>query len=308
MRRRPFAGDADAGLLQDFTARAIADQGRAGLIHPGDVTHRIYNGLRRDDPRDLVHVWEDAGRVLGWTLLDPRGAGFDPQVSNEARRRYPALEEEIVIWSEEQLLTLMRDRDSDATYVETDAFVNDPNRSQLLVGLGWVPQDVEVMWLARRPLETVAPPRLPDGYAVRTVHGIEEAGQVADLHAAGFGSAWTPELYASVMSSPGYKADREFVVEASDGSLAAFCVTWPDSVNRVGLFEPVAVHPDHRRLGLGRAVMRAGMEAMRSWGMRFAEVMYDRDNPGSGPLYRSEGFVPVEEIILYRKPVAGGTQ
>jgi len=307
MKRRPFRRDDDTYLLQEFTATAIRDQGRVGLMHPGDVAHRLYNGLRGKDLTKLVHVWEDGdGTVLGWTLLDPRGAGFDPQISNEARRRFPDLEKEINAWSEQTLLSLLRLRGSDATHMETDAAVGDIPRLRVLAELGWSPQDDEVMWLSRRSLAHIERPVLPDGYAVRSVRGIEEAGRVAEVHAAGFGSSWTPGLYERLMTSPGYSAEREFVVAAADGRLVAFCVTWPDTVNLAGLFEPVAVHPDYRRLGLGRAVMRAGMLAMREWGMRYAEVTYGVDNPASGPLYRSEGFEPIERVILYRKPVGAG--
>ena len=303
MKRRSLSGEADAYKLQEFTASAIGDQGRVGLMHPGDVVHRIYNGLRREDPGELIRIWEDeAGLILGWTLLDPRGAGFDPQISAAARSGFPDLEREINVWSEQRLRELMDARGSEAIRLETDAFADDQQRAALLEELGWAATDDELMWLSRRPLDHVEPPVLPEGYIVRTVRGVDEAAIVADVHAAGFGSSWTPELYRRVMTSPGYSPDREFVVEAPDGTLAAFCVTWPDPVNLTGLFEPVAVHPDHRRLGLGRAVMRAGMLAMRQWGMRHAEVAYEVDNPGSGKLYRSEGFEPVEKIVLYRKP------
>jgi GNAT superfamily N-acetyltransferase len=305
MIRRPFRSNTDAYLLQEFTAIAIRDGGRVGLMHPGDIVHRLYNGLRRENLTELIYIWEDArGAVLGWTLLDPGGAGFDSQISGDARRRYPRLGEQMNVFAEQELLRLLRVRKSGATHIETDANVNDRQRCSLLETLGWTATEDEIIWLSRRPLDEVAPPQLPDGYVLRTVRGTEEAGAVSALHAAGFGSSWTPELYQRVMTSPGYSAEREFVVEAPDGDLAAFCVTWPDQVNLVGLFEPVAVHPDYRRLGLGRAVMRAGMVAMREWGMRYAEVAYAVDNPASGPLYRGEGFEPVEQTILYRKHVS----
>jgi ribosomal protein S18 acetylase RimI-like enzyme len=105
------------------------------------------------------------------------------------------------------------------------------------------------------------------------------------------------------MESPGYDPQRELLVVAPDGSLAGFCVTWPDHINRVGYFEPVAVHPDHRRRGVGRTLLRAGMQLMKSWGMEWAEVMYEVSNPGSGRLYRGEGFADVHQLVLYRKPV-----
>lgn len=70
------------------------------------------------------------------------------------------------------------------------------------------------------------------------------------------------------------------------------------------LLDPRLVHPDRRRLGMGRTILRGGMVAMASWGMEWAEVIYETDNPGSGPLYRSEGLEPVLKNVLYRKPVS----
>ena len=305
MKRRPFAGPDDLARLQTFNAREIKKHGRTGLMHPGDIPHRIYNALRRDDPQELVHLWEDDdGAIVGWVILDPRGGGMDPQIAPTMRSVVPSLERDIIVWSEETLLDLMRRRHSEATSIETDAFDADTPRTTLLKSLGWVPQESEVAMLTRRSLAQLQPPQLPSGYKIRTVRGVEEAGPVSELHAAGFGSSWTPELYRRVMESPGYDRDRELLVEAPDGTLAGFCVTWPDEINRTGLFEPLAVHPDHRRLGLGSALLRAGMAAMVSWGMEFAEVMYEVENPGSGRLYRGEGFEALWKEMFYRKPIS----
>jgi ribosomal protein S18 acetylase RimI-like enzyme len=307
VRRRSYAGPADIDLLQQFTARQTAQHGRVGLVHPGDIPHRIFNGLRRDDPYELIHIWEAEGVVVAWTLLDPAHAGFDPQVAPGAREVWPDLEQQVITWSEKMLLALMEDRGSEASFIETDAFEDDVSRTELLRGLGWEAQDIEELMLTRRSLRRVDAPDLPSGYRIRTVRGVEEAARVAALHSAGFGSDWTPELYRRVMESPGYDPNREFLVVAPDGALAGFCVTWVDEINRTGYFEPVAVHPDHRLLGLGRALLRAGMIAMQAWGMEWAEVMYAVDNPGSGKLYRGEGFEPRWKIVLYRKLISPGS-
>ena len=306
MRRRAFAGDEDARALQAFTAKAISDHGRVGMLHPGDVVHHIYNGMRHENPHELVHIWEDdTGEILAWTLLDPRRSTCDPQINRTIRQTVPSLEREINEWSEQTLVRLMAGRGSEATDIWTDASANDQVRVDMLESSGWVAQDDDVYMLTRRSIDGAEPPELPEGYYLRSVTGVEEAGPVAELHKATFGAAWTTELYARVMNSPGYSPDRELLVVAPDGQLAAFCVLWPDDINKTGLFEPVAVHPDHRRLGLGGALMRAGMEAMRSWGMIHAEVMYEMANPGSGALYRGEGFVPIDKIITYGKSIAG---
>jgi ribosomal protein S18 acetylase RimI-like enzyme len=264
----------------------------------------MFNALRREDPNQLVYLWEtDNDEIVAWTMLDPRGAGIDPQIAPRARERWPDLERELNVWSEESLLELMKKRGSAAAYIETDAFADDVDRTEVLTRLGWVLQETEVTMLSRRSLQDLAEPDLPPGYRIRAVRGVEEAGPVSELHSAGFGSSWTPELYRQVMESPGYRAERELVVEAPDGALAGFCVTWPDSINRTGLFEPVAVHPDHRRLRLGSALMRAGMAEMSKLGMERAEVMYEVANAGSGRLYRGEGFEPLWRIQFFRKPV-----
>jgi hypothetical protein len=49
------------------------------------------------------------------------------------------------------------------------------------------------------------------------------------------------------------------------------------------------------------------MIAMQAWGMEWAEVMYAVDNPGSGKLYRGEGFEPRWKIVLYRKLISPGS-
>ncbi len=105
------------------------------------------------------------------------------------------------------------------------------------------------------------------------------------------------------MSTPGYAPDRELVAVAPEGSLAGFTVTWWDVRNGVGLFEPVGVHPAHRRRGLGRSLLAAGMARMRGGGLQRAMVLYEEQNPASGALYRGMGFVPTWTILDYHRPV-----
>ena len=303
--RRPYRGPEDVGRLQQFAAQQVKNHGRIGNLHPGDVPHRIFNALRDDEPRDVVHIWEDdQGAIAAWTLLDPRGGGFDAQIAPPRRATSPHLERDLNVWSEETLLALMAEHGSEVASIETEAFVDDAPRVDLLNRLGWVRDERSMIVLGRRGLNNVDAPRLPPGYRLRSALGVDEAGALAELHAAGFGARWTAEQYRRLVVSPGYDPSRELVVETVDGDLAAFCVTWPDGINRTGLFEPVAVHPDHRRRHLAGALLRAGMLLMKDWGMDTAEVVYEEDNPGADRLYRGAGFEPVAEIAVYRKPIS----
>jgi len=105
------------------------------------------------------------------------------------------------------------------------------------------------------------------------------------------------------MEAPGYAPERESVVEAPDGVLAAFTVTWHDRLNRTGLFEPVGTHKNYRRLGLGLAMMRYAMRQMAAAGMVFATVATFADNEAAGKLYRACGFQIWHYLDGYTKAI-----
>ncbi len=55
--------------------------------------------------------------------------------------------------------------------------------------------------------------------------------------------------------------------------------------------EQLSVHPEHGRHGIGRALLRAGVEWTASHGYRELTLTTFRDVPWNGPFYASEGFV-----------------
>ena len=80
------------------------------------------------------------------------------------------------------------------------------------------------------------------------------------------GTRITQETYANVVLTWPYRPDLDLVVEAPDGSYAAFALAWYDPENRVGELEPVGTDPRFRRRGLGRAVNLFGLERLREVG------------------------------------------
>jgi GNAT superfamily N-acetyltransferase len=55
--------------------------------------------------------------------------------------------------------------------------------------------------------------------------------------------------------------------------------------------EQLSVHPEHGRHGIGRALLRAGVEWTASRGYRELTLTTFRDVPWNGPFYASEEFV-----------------
>ena len=68
--------------------------------------------------------------------------------------------------------------------------------------------------------------------------------------------------------------------------------------------EGVGTHADHRRRGLGRAIVLAAARHLAQAGMEYATVANSGTNPASEGLYRSAGFAPWHLIDGYEKVIA----
>jgi ribosomal protein S18 acetylase RimI-like enzyme len=106
----------------------------------------------------------------------------------------------------------------------------------------------------------------------------------------------SPEEYALVQTAPDYRRENDIVVEGPDGRYRSLCIIWYDDLNHFGVFEPVCTHPDFRRLGLGCAVVREGLNRLHRLGARKAYV-------GSGQdFYAAIGFKRLHVSRNWSKP------
>lgn len=302
MRHRQYQGASDVRLLQAFNSAAIAETDHCGYLHPGDIPHHLFSGNKPFDPSEILTIWEDERGVAAWVLVGPRHRGYDAQVRPDLRGG--VFERQLLQFADRRTPQLMRKHGIEGGTICADAFRWDTARNRLLTELGWVREEGPPYVLNRRPLGSLPAPVLPDGYRIRAARGPEEASALAEMHAAAFpGAAWTPGLYRRYMAAPGYAAEREYVVVAHDGTFAAFTVTWHDPVNHAGLLEPVGVHPDHRRHGLGKAVVLHALHQMKAAGMSHATVANAGINEASRALYKACGFTPWYLIDDYAKAI-----
>ncbi|HEU5089792.1 MAG TPA: GNAT family N-acetyltransferase, partial [Roseiflexaceae bacterium] len=109
--------------------------------------------------------------------------------------------------------------------------------------------------------------------------------------------------YRDLMQSDAYNRACDLLVRSPDGRGASACTIWFDAVNRIGLFEPVATHPDFQRQGLGKAVMAEGLWRMRAAGMQHAMLGFDPNNAAARALYTSIGFQTACYFAIYVKNV-----
>jgi mycothiol synthase len=148
--------------------------------------------------------------------------------------------------------------------------------------------------LFERTLDELPTEKLPDGFTVQGVSNLDDGR----LRAAVLQSAFRPDgdreefwaEYRQFIGSAVYDGERDLFVRSPDGRGASACTIWFDSVNAVGLFEPVSTHPDFQNKGLGKAVMAEGLRRMKAAGMRRAVVGFDPNNAAALALYSSMGF------------------
>lgn len=299
MRKRTYTGEADLHLLQNFNSRAIAVTDHCGFLHPGDIPHHIYSGNRSYDPAELTTLWEDNHGIAAWLLVNIKYKSFDAQVRPDLRGN--DFERDVLGTAEERTVELMSKYDISSKAIFADSFRGDTSREQLLKNLGWEPDNELPYVLNQIQIPNITLPTLPAGYLIRSAKGIEDAAGLAEVLNGAFGPIWTPEVYRKVMESPGYEPDRELVIQAPDGTFAAFCVIRYDLLNRTGLFEPVGTHKENRRHGFGRAIMLYGLHQMAAAGMEYATVAHFGDNEAARCLYQSLGFKPWYLLDGYTK-------
>ncbi|WP_019911958.1 GNAT family N-acetyltransferase [Paenibacillus sp. HW567] len=75
------------------------------------------------------------------------------------------------------------------------------------------------------------------------------------------------QMYGGIRQAPGYRPGLDLSLVNEQGEVVSFCNAFVDEANGIGILEPVGTHVDYRRRGLGRAVIYAALNRLRSLGM-----------------------------------------
>jgi GNAT superfamily N-acetyltransferase len=239
-------------------------------------------------------VWMQSGSAAAWGYIVPsqmitvtadRKELSDASLIWQAHPSRSDLLDEVLDWLELEVPDAKR---------RTAARAADNSALERFRARGYA-HDPSAPWhlLNARSLDDIAQPILPSGYVLKTMRQIANVPRRVAVHRAAWEpSSVTEDSYARVMSTWPYRDDLDFVVEAPDGSLAASALGWYDDANRVGEFEPVGTHPEHRRLGLARAVLLFGMQCLRDAGAEHAIIGCRGDDayPVPKQVYESIGF------------------
>lgn len=110
-----------------------------------------------------------------------------------------------------------------------------------------------------------------------------DATALARTHASAFAAPWPPEAFVDLLNSPGV-----FALAAVDGAPVGLILMRAIAGEAEVL--TLGVDPTHRRQGLARGLLHAGLELAAAQGAEVAFLEVAADNPSALGLYRAMGF------------------
>ena len=168
------------------------------------------------------------------------------------------------------------------------------------------------------PDRQVGPPEWPAGLVGRPFGGTADVETWVRVFNAAFADHATPlQLDAGFVSAGLADPDTDdgdviLVEEAATGELVGFCATDPGRheghVSDHGEIWAVGVLPDRQGRGIGRQLVRAGVERLRAIGVPNVSLSVNGRNEGALGLYESEGFVRSRTRDRWSRPTAAGPE
>jgi len=274
-------------------------------IHVVDLPYR-FSSWSFDYPEN-IRIWSDErGQLLAWAILQVPFWTIDYAIYPEFQH---TLHAQILKWADEQARKIVNTPSGHPAWFVT-ALASQVDRIHDLEQAGFASQANvgEDSWsqvLMEHSMQIPNQMKLPEGFLVRPLNGMREVEAYANLHRAVFESKnMTTEWRQHTLQRPEYIPDLDLVAVAPNGQLAAFCICWlaKDSIGNVsGQIEPLGVHADFRKLGLGKAILAEGLQQLTAKGAQKIYVQTDNFRNAAFHLYESAGFHVTHDILMYRK-------
>jgi mycothiol synthase len=316
LKKRPYRSESDLA--------AIAD-----LLNACELVDRLDNWtsvselrLEFDDPsvdktKDIL-LWKNSDNdLIGFSQISipPTGEENDGylwfRVHPEVRG--DDIERQMIAWGEQRMHEVATER---GVSVKLRSGVRDrlSERITLLKSCGFTP-DRYFPTMERSLNEPIPEPHLPEGFTLRHSKGLEDARAWVEMYNQTFIDhwnyhPWTVEQHQHWSTDPDYKPELDLIAIAPDRTFAAFCFCYISPAEnekngrKDGWISALGTRRGFRRQGLGRAMLLAGMQQLKSEGMDIAKLGVDAENPNSAKqLYESVGFEQIYTYISFVKEI-----
>jgi len=210
------------------------------------------------------------------------------------------LETSFLAWAEDRIKTVGKARQTQVVKLRSPVRDSQRDRLQFLTANGFTPERYFDR-MQRSLRDPILPVQLPPGFSIRRVNHQQEAEAWVDMFNQSFIDHWdfhplTVEEFLRDVNQPDYQPELDLVAVAEDGTLAAFCDCRINPGDRTEQHTPgwiaiLGTRRGYRRIGLGRAMLLAGLEALKDAGANIALLGVDKQNPSQAfRLYESVGF------------------
>ncbi|MGL5059337.1 MAG: GNAT family N-acetyltransferase [Microcoleus sp.] len=277
----------------------------------------ILDSPKLDKTRD-IQLWEDGSyQLIGLALLDMP----DSQVEIDAclwfyvhpKMRGTGLETDIISWGEQRLKETAKERNLPAK-LRTYSHEDKTDEIRLLKKQGFK-VDRYFWTMARSLCEPIPTPEFPANFSLTHVSGEQDIQPWVEMFNQSFIDHWnhhdlTEETVRYWMSDPNYQPELDLIAVSGDRKFAAFCdcqikqQETADKNAKEGWIELLGTRRDFRKMGLGKAMLLAGLHELKAAGANIAKLSVDADSlTGATKLYKSVGFRPIATWIEWAKAV-----
>ena len=254
------------------------------------------NVARGDDSwQRYIGIWEEHGRIVGISHKEEGNNAF-----LQIRPGYDSLTDEMLDFAEAVIAVRTSDGKKCLNVWSRES---DGYRNERLAYRGYTRGD-DGNYYNGQPLSQTFTPRPPDGYSL--ISAVEETDALRRVNAghAGFhpeeeALEEVPEHFARMEQAPLFLPELELMTQYRDGILTSFCVVWYDEMTKTGMFEPVATHANHRRRGLGKAMLLEGLRRLQTLGAEHAFVESYGDQRKA--FYHAAGFEAFDKDWYWTK-------
>ncbi len=312
LRRRKYEPEPDFVRVRDFLAHTYQAFGRPlnwrierwnyarYFVAPmlgafGQAEHKIEDSLQAIRFwEETVGLWEnDAGEIVGVVNMEHphrEHSGFG-EAFLQRHPQYVFLLDEMLDYAEATLIN----KKTNALHIYV--YDEDKPLQALLQQRGYEKNAKSFDYDSEFVVEALPEPRLPAGYVLQSMAQENNIELRREIFGRAFNhpdpAEWPSAFsYQELQRAPDYHKDQDLYVVGPDGRYVSCCIVWYDELNRLGILEPVGTHPDFRRMGLGKAVVLAGIRRAAALGA--AKVCV-----GSGQrFYEAIGFE--KKYVAYR--------
>lgn len=298
IRVRSYDSENDFLLMQNLIRENYLNSGSKLYPSPADLDYWRYIYDESPDGVRGAKLWyydNDESRILAFAWMNDEAVDF------VCHYQHKELLNEIIEWSEEERLNNTSDDIVNRLYI----FDCDIDGELTATQKGYQKSVIFNYYGMRNLKEPVPKAMLPYGYIIRSLETDKDIQGRAELNGLA-GNEITSDKYKYFMKHAlNYSKDLDLIAVSQSGDIAGFCTVWYDSICKVGMFEPYAVHSGHLRKGIGRSLLLEGMSRLLTLGCSAVYVTHagldsDEIDPALA-LNKSVGFKKVANNYMWVK-------